>query len=227
MPIYESDVVHVTRETKTLGGDTYWVEHPDWKGEERALCYRKTKHAEGSPTPLPGSRCGSVAGGNTWHKGEGACSGHGGSRGVNGKTITTGKGAKTARRHLKRRIDEYLETGDRDELLDLTYELAALRVLFQEVVEHFPDPEDKKYSIQVNRAVTMIQATGALVEKMSRIDARNNITTAQVIYLRVVVADILAKYITDIPARERAVKELMSRVQGGEDDQETRVVAMI
>lgn len=227
MPIFESDIIHVTRETKTLGGDTYWVEHPNWKGEERALCYRKTKNVEGYPTPEPGSRCANLAGNRTWHKGEGACSRHGGSRGVNGKTITNGKGAKTARRHLKRRIDEYIETGDREELLDLTYELAALRVLFQEVVEQFPDPKDKKYSIQVNRAVTMIQATGALVEKMSRIEARNNITTAQVIYLRVVVADILAKYITDISARERAVKELMSRVQGGEGDQETRIVTIL
>ena len=127
---------------------------------------------------------------------------------------------------LRRRIDEYIESGDRDSMLDLTYELAALRVLFQELVEHFPDPTDQKYTIQVSRAVTMIQATGSLVDKISKIQSRNNITAAQVMYLRAVVADILAKYLTDPDYRERAVKELMARVEGGETDQETRMVAL-
>ena len=140
--------------------------------------------------------------------------------------MTNGKKAPASRNELRRRIDAYIESGDRDSMLDLTYELGALRVLFRELVDYFPEPDDKSYTIQVNRAVTMIQATGSLVDKISKIQSRNNITTAQVMYLRAVVADILAKYLTDPDYRERAVKELMARVEGGETDQETRMVAL-
>ena len=225
--VRKSEVLHITTEKKTLGGDTYWIEHPNWPGEERALCFRKLKAASRKRNELPpDSRCAREAGWGTYHLGEGACRTHGGSVNRVGKNMTNGRQAKATRSHLKIKIDDYLESGDRTKMLDLTFELASLRVLLRELIDRFPDPEDKTYTAQVNRTVTMVQATGNLVDKMSRIESRNSITVAQVMYLRAAVADILAKYVTDIPTRERAVKELMSRVQGGESDQETRMVAL-
>ena len=41
MPVRISEILHKTTEKGTLGGDTYWIEHPNWQGEERALCFRK------------------------------------------------------------------------------------------------------------------------------------------------------------------------------------------
>ena len=207
-----------------LGGDTFWVEHPDWEGQETALCFRAIKKPGDKGLPLD-SKCSQVAGNRTSHRGEGACHAHGGTR-LDNVIIKNGSGAVVTRSGLKRKIDEYIETGDRTQMLDLTYELASLRVLFQEIIEVMPDSDDKSYPHQVNRAVTMIQATGSLVDKISKIQSRNNITAAQVMYLRVVMADILAKHIPDPDARERAVKDLMSRVRGGEGDQETRIVAI-
>lgn len=228
MPIPESEILHKTTEKGTIGGDTYWIEHSDWVGEERALCFRLVSRNSMEKGDLPpDSKCAREAGWGTWHIGEGACKTHGGSdKMTHASSIKNGKGAVASRNQLRRRIDDYISSGDRDSMLDLTYELAALRVLFQELVEHFPDPTDKSYTIQVSRAVTMIQATGSLVDKISRIQSRNNITAAQVMYLRAVVADILAKYLTDPDYRERAVKELMARVEGGETDQETRMVVL-
>ena len=225
--VRESEVIHITTEKKTLGGDTYWIEHPEWVGEERAICFRKLKAKSRERNDLPpDSRCSREAGWGTWHLGEGACRTHGGSVKRAGNGMVTGKGATTTRSHLKQRIDEYIESGDRENMLDLTFELASLRVLLKDLIDNFPEPDADTYTSQVNRTITMIQATGSLVDKMSRIESRNSITVAQVMYLRVAVADILAKYITDIPMRERAMKELMSRVQGGEIDEETRMVAI-
>ena len=224
MSIPESEILHKTTEKGTLGGDTYWIEHPEWAGEERALCFRKISRTSMEKGDLPrDSRCAREAGWGTWHIGEGACKTHGGTD--KRARAKNGQNSIASQNELKSRINAYIESGDRDSMLDLTYELAALRVLFQELVEHFPDPTDKSYTIQVSRAVTMIQATGSLVDKISRIQSRNNITAAQVMYLRAVVADILAKYLTDPDYRERAVKELMARVEGGETDQETRMIA--
>lgn len=225
--IRESEVLHVTAEKKTLGGDTFWIQHSDWPGEERALCYRKIRPSSKERNDYPeDSRCSRQAGWGTSHLGEGACRTHGGADKAILSSSNGAKESKVLKTQLKRQIDEYIESGDRDSMLDLTYELAAIRVLFQDLLEHFPDPEDKTYTIQVNRAITMIQATGSLVDKISRIQTRTSITAAQVMYLRATVADILAKHIPDVTSRERAVKELVSRVGGGEGDQEIRMIAM-
>lgn len=225
--IPESEVLHVTAEKKTLGGDTFWIQHSKWPGEERALCYRKLKYQTIKDREYPAdARCSRQAGWNTSHLGEGACKSHGGTDKkvlAGSRNGTTGRVLKT---QLRRQIDMYIESGDRDSMLDLTYELAAIRVLFQGLIDNFPEPDEKSYTIQVNRAITMIQATGSLVDKISRIQTRSSITAAQVMYLRATVADILAKHIPDITHRERAVKELMVRVGGGEDDQETRLITI-
>jgi hypothetical protein len=111
-------------------------------------------------------------------------------------------------------------------MLDITYELAALRVLFRDLIEAFPEPDDKAYTANLNRATAMITATGSLVDKISRIQSRNNITAAQVMYLRVSMADILVKYLPDLKIRELAIADLMARIPGGEGDTETRLIEM-
>lgn len=224
MGVRKSEVLHITLEKGTVGGVTYWVEHPDWKGQERALCYRKMKFAGKGDHPLD-SHCSRKAGWGTSHVGEGSCKYHGGNISGTGN-MTNGRAAKGTRSQLKDRIDDYIETGDRQGMLDLSFELGSLKVLFQELIEYFPEPDDKNYTLQVTRAVGMIQATGSLVDKISKIQSRNNITTAQVMYLRVVMADILARHISDPDDRERAISDLMARIRGGEGDQELRMIAM-
>ena len=225
MSLRESEVLHVTVETGTLGGDTYWVEHPDWENQERALCYRRIKTAEAKGLPLD-SRCSYESGWGTDHLGEGACRHHGGKGGSTKVGFKNGRSAKSTRTGLKEKIDTYIEDGDRQMMLDLSFELGSLRVLFQELIEYFPKQDSENYTIEISRVVKMVQATGSLVDKISKIDSRNNITSAQVMYLRVVMADILSKHSPDPDKRERAVMELMSRVRGGEGDQETRIVAI-
>ena len=53
-----------------------------------------------------------------------------------------------------------------------------------------------------------------LVEKISKIDNRNALTAAQVLYLRATVADLLMKYLPDPQLREKAAKELAVRLGG-------------
>lgn len=218
MAIRESEALHVTIEKGTIGGDTYWVEHPDWEGEEVALCWRRVRGSD-----EPGARCSQEAGFGTWHSGAGACRYHGG---LAGRNVKTGKNAPVSRSHLAKKINDYIETGDRDSMLDMTYELAAMRVLFQEVVDHFPSPDEQGYSGNVQRLISMVTATGSLLDKISRIQSRNNITAAQVMLLRVTIAEILVKYVPDVGKREMAMKELMDMIPGGEGDTETRMVVM-
>jgi glutamate mutase epsilon subunit len=119
-----------------------------------------------------------------------------------------------ARHRLKADIEKYM-TQDKDKLMDLSVELATIRVLFQEFMGRFPEPEDKNYGVELNRAISMVQATGSLVEKISKIESRNTLTAAQVLYLRVVIADILTKWIPDVRHRELAIADLNHRVAGG------------
>ena len=218
--VLESEVLHITTEKGTDGGDTHWVEYPKWKGDEKAICYRRLRMA-GRKEEIPhDARCSQPAGYGTWHPGNGACRFHGGASGKNGSNN------KMKRRHIRHLIDEYIQSGDRDSMLDMTYELASVKVMFKDLIENFPDVEDKKYSSSVNKAITMVQATGSLVDKISKIQSRNNITAAQVMYLRVVMAEILVKHIPNIDRREKAVKELMTMIPGGEGDSETRLVIM-
>jgi hypothetical protein len=54
-----------------------------------------------------------------------------------------------------------------------------------------------------------------LVDNISKIESRNAITANQVLYLRATIANILVTWITDPSDRERAVKELTTRMPDG------------
>jgi hypothetical protein len=195
-------------EEGTSGGPTYWVTLRG-ETEAKALCYRKSRHKDKSDSGKQ-YYCANVAGHETWHRGEGACKYHGGTA---GKPPTTGAKSVVAKRRLADDIQKYLEK-DESKMMDLRYELAAVRILFQEFVEKFPDVDDERYGIEVNRAMAMVGTIGSLVDKISRIEARNTLTASQVVYLRVTVADILMKYIMDPDRRDRAIRELVHRVGG-------------
>lgn len=195
---------NIRTQTNTPGGDTYFIVLP---GErvERALCFRRKKKE-------PLQRCTNPAGYGTWHDGTGACKFHGGSASIH-PNVQTGRFAVVTKTRLADQINQYLMM-DRAKLLDLTHELAAMRVIFDEFLNTFPDTNDQDYGVALNRCVNIIGTLGSLAEKMSRIETRNTLTAAQVLYLRATVADILMRYLTDPADREKAAKELAARLGG-------------
>lgn len=205
MALLKSQCKKIEEEKGTIGGTTY---HITLKGDSnpRALCFRRVK----SDDKLF-QRCSNIAGFKTDHVGTGACAFHGGaSRAHN---ITTGAGARVTKMRLQEKIDKYLQQ-DRDRLLDLTYQLAATRAIFDEFMTTFPNPEADNYGINLNRFQGIVGTLSTVVEKISKIENRNTLTTAQVLYLRATVADILMKYLPDPELRERAAKELAARMGG-------------
>lgn len=207
--ILEKDCTSIEREDGTLGGPTWWVRHPKWADQERAICFRPVKQIPGYEE-RHGGLCERPAGWNTIHEGEGGCKTHSGNAGrppIHGDRHTATDG------RLRRRVDEYL-AKNREQLMDLTFELATARQLFEEFIDTFPQPGSQDYAASASRVLLMIQAIGSLVDKISRIENRNTITAAEVAYLRIIMADILVKWISDPRDREMAVKELMSRMPG-------------
>lgn len=207
---------HISVTSGTVGGDTYNVKLPR-ESEARPLCFRRIS----SNTTM---RCTNPAGYKTSHNGTGACLYHGGGSGesVAMTNITTGKHSKSTRSRLNDNVQTYLNM-DRTKLLDLTEQLAYGKAIFDEFIEGYPRPEDEHYGVWLNRFMLMLSSLGTLVEKMSRIDTRNTLTAAQVLYLRATVADILMKYLPDPYDRERAAKELASRM-GGEVSEEVSML---
>ena len=235
MSIEFDKVLHrnIRAEEGTAGGKTYYVILPNQE-DERALCFRRTKEDLSK-------RCTNPAGYGTWHLGTGACKFHGGATSENlSGNIKSGRTATITRQRLASSIQSYLEL-DRNDLLDMTYELAATKAIYDELLSIFPEPptlEDFDFRDYVGNAEglkealkifaakideygsyflkmqQMIGSLGNLAEKMSRIETRNSLTAAQVLYLRATVADLLIKYIADPNDRERAAKELANRMGG-------------
>jgi hypothetical protein len=127
--------------------------------------------------------------------------------------ISSGKYAFATKHRLAGSIEKYLSL-ERTQLLDLTRELATLRAMYDEAMEHFPDPEAENYAVWFHRMTELIGSMGTLVEKISRTDSRNTLTAAQVLYFRVVMVDIILKYVPDPSLRDRVVKELSARLGG-------------
>jgi hypothetical protein len=119
------------------------------------------------------------------------------------------------RGRLKERVDEYLKQ-DRAQLLDLTSELAVTKAVYDEFIENHPnfETEQDEIGVWLHRFQAITGTLGNLVEKISRVDNRNTLTTAQVLYTKSVILDIILKYIVDPAARERVAKELASRLGG-------------
>ncbi len=218
MAILKKDCISISYEEGTIGGNTYYVAHPSWEGE-KAICFRLVKDIPGYKRG--GMYCQRQAGHGTDHVGEGACVTHGGTnhlivKGSGEGGLKHGRRAKATRRHLSQRVDDYMQQ-DHSKLLDLRKELITIRLLFQDIIDMFPDdPESKDYALYTNRVMGMVNAISNLVDRMSRIETRNTITASQVLYIKATVADILMRHITDPRQRDQAVAELMDRLPGGD-----------
>lgn len=193
----------VNIEKGTPGGDTYYVITPN-KEDARPLCFRQiVGHTD--------RVCTNTAGSETWHYSTGACYRHGGAV-PEDVHLVTGKYSKM-RGRLAERIQEYLKQ-DRSQLLDLTSELAVTKAVYDEFIEEHEDVNSEEFGVWLHRFQAITGTLGNLVEKISRVDNRNTLTTAQVIYLKAVVLDVILRYITDPAVRERVAKELASRLGG-------------
>ena len=218
MAIFEKDCTSVEYEEGTLGGKTFYVCHPKWDNKERAICFRPVKNIPiESNMHRHGALCEREAGKLTDHHGEGACRTHGGMNGRNNKSMKHGKRANATKKIMRNRIEDYMANDDKP-LMDLSLELTTMRVLFEDLIGMFPDAGEDDYGIYVNKAIAMVQAAGSLVDKISRIEARNTITANQIVYLRIAMVDMFVKYIKDPEEREQAVKELVSRIPGGDTE---------
>jgi hypothetical protein len=194
----------IVRKSKgDVGGTTYFILLSGAK-ESKPLCYRKIHNSI--------EHCGNPAGFRTDHLRTGACFLHGGAN-TSSIVLVNGRTATSMRKALQNRVNDYL-LKNRDNLLDLTYELATARAIYDEFVEIMPDPEDDTYGTAIYRFINLLSAVSNLVEKMSKTESRNTLTTAQVMYLRVTMVDIFVKYISDPFQRERAARELAKRLGG-------------
>jgi hypothetical protein len=189
----------------TVGGTTYLIKLPGEK-EGKLLCFRRMKNQ----IEL---RCTHQAGFGTDHVGTGACKYHGGANTKTLNTIVTGRHAFSTRTKLQSQIDNYLSM-DRGKLLDLTEQLAATKAILDAVIEQFPDTDADNYGTWLFRFNSLVNTLSGLVERLSRIESRNTLTNAQVLYLRATMVDILMKYLPDPDTRERVAKELASRLGG-------------
>lgn len=203
----KSQDFQIVRKAKgTVGGSTYYAILYS-KGKARPTCLRKIHNKEGY-------YCARTAGQGTDHVGSGACSKHGGVNNATAVTkIKTGRNAVATRNRLAVDVDLYLQR-DRKDLLDLTKEFATLRAVLDEYMDWFPDPSADNYYSAIDRLQSVVGTLGSLVDKMSKVENRNTLTIAQVMYLRATIVDIFMKYINDPDMRDRAVKELASRMGG-------------
>lgn len=190
----------------TPGGDTYYA-----KIGKRGLapyCLRPIVNSEGNLL------CTNPAGYRTDHPGTGACMKHGGKNTeIAISNITNGRRAIATRNRLKDRIEEYLGQ-DRAQLLDLTKEFATMKVILDEYMTKFPELGEDGYYRAVMTVQSVVGTLGTLVDKMSKVESRNALTAAQVLYLRATIVDLFVKYIDDLELRERALKELVVRMGG-------------
>lgn len=192
----------IREEDGTPGGVTYHITKKGRWSEEAPLCFRR----------LPNNnsfRCAREAGFGTWHRGTGACRWCGGNA---GRKPSTGRQSKMARIRLGTEIQEYLD-GNMQTLFDLRFELATVKAMFAEFMEGFPEPEDKDYGINLQRAQQLVGTIGTLMDKMSKVESRDTLTISQVLYTKAVVADILMRYVPE-GQRERAVADLVHRLGG-------------
>lgn len=214
MAIFKGDCTRIEKEKGTIGGDTYYVWHPKWEGE-RAICFRPVKNIpveDKAGRNRHGGLCERAAGWRTDHEGTGACSTHGGKIGRN-RAVVNGNNSVQTRKHMVQKIEDYLD-DDQNQLMDLSYELAALRVMFKDMIQMFPepDPDSTEYSIYVSRTIKMIQAAGSLVDKISKIENRNTITINQVLFVRAIMANAFLKFLPDPSIREQAIAYLEANI---------------
>jgi len=192
----------------TPGGKTYIFYD---KKHKRKLykCNRKTSTEDAKE-----DKCNKYAGWRTDHTGTGACYLHGGTAGRKA-TIADRRQSFMARYRLQDKIDVLLQ--DTEALLDLSTELAAAKAIAQELIETFPEREDDHFTIHLARFTNVLKTLANVTDKISLIQSRQALTAAQVMYVRAAIVDVFVKHIKDPTEREHAVKDLVFRL-GGTDE---------
>ena len=214
MAITKADCTEIKIDDTTFGGDTYYI-RTHTNDKLRPLCFRPSKGKNNAKVADADGRllrCSNKAGAGTDHVGTGSCSVHGGNNaGTLGTGIIDGRNATKSRSALANKIEEYQEI-DKEQLFDITYELATVRAIFRELVKNISDYDDDTFGKDLFRITQLVGTIGTLVDKISSIEARNTLTISQVLYFRTVIADILLKYVTDPDMRQLAAQELVQRV---------------
>lgn len=210
MAVTKEDCTRIEMEEGTIGGATYYVRHPKWNDEERAICFRPTrwKRYDDDGNPFPVEHCERPAGMATQHEGQGACKTHGGGPRNNG---INGMRADVAVRQMKSRVEEYKKLG-MAQLLDLSEQLAAARVVFEDMIDMFPDSDHDDWFIYVDRLMKLIDSIAKVADKISKMESRNAITINQILYLRARIADILVKWIKDPDDIDFAIADLATAI---------------
>lgn len=213
MPILASDVIEWEFEDAELGEQrTNFLKLTKHPNEFKDYCARLL-NGEKHRTSEDGQKqyCAHRAGHDTDHVGEGACRRHGG---MAGRFSKHGKYAPVNEHRLYNRVVQYAQR-DRPQLMDLTFELAATRVLIEEIVQHFPEPDDDnmlEYFSAIDRLQSMVGTVGSLLEKISRVEARSVLTAGEVMLLKAKIEAVLMRYIPDAQMRQLAFLDLENSI---------------
>lgn len=222
MPIRQSEILEWEEDESEIrgGGITNWLsttKHPD---EMVAYCARKRRvqnYKGDNPTNEP-LYCSRPAGWGTVHLGYGACKVHAGNA---RKPIINGNASIVTNSMLKNKIEEYL-TVDKKELVDISFEMATLKAILNQMVDNFEDadPDDMTaFRADASRVQSLISTISTTAEKINRIESRSALTVGQIMYLKARIEYILTKYIKDPRDRTNAFKELQSSIPAGELDE--------
>lgn len=224
MAIKEEDVLDLKVEKFTQGGHTYYLELKEKPGYWQGFCYRPTIESR-----RRGMRCAQPAGANTDHPGTGACYLHGGNSYLDVKVNKVTKGNnrviafdEQVRNSLKTKVNKYM-AKDNGTLLDLAEELAITRAVLSSLMERTEellneDVNDKLFLDYVKSMNATIANIGKVADSISKIQQRNTLTAAHILYLKTVFADLLMKYIEEPDKREEALVSLGNRISGGNAD---------
>lgn len=166
-----------------------------------------------------GERCSLVAGLGTSHEGTGRCRHHGGLISNQPQSVfTTGRYSTVVRNSLVDKVEDYERSTD--DILNLSRQLAIQRAALDTMLELVDkemtssDGDPRTLYRMLKSMVTTSDQVGRLAERVASIDQKYALTAGQVKYLQLVVIDVITKYITDPADKERAAKELASRMGG-------------
>jgi hypothetical protein len=97
----------------------------------------------------------------------------------------------------------------------MTEELAAAKAILHRIIDDYPSyTVEPLFGLFLKRFNESVTSLSNLADKMSRIESRTALTSAEVLYIRATMVDLFMKYITDPAIREGAVKELAARMGG-------------
>lgn len=158
-----------------------------------------------------GGGCTRPAGWGTDHVGTGRCKLHGGGIGT-GRPIIHGR-YSTKRLSLYSKLEQFYNDPAAG---DLRSELALLRALLQEQLDHI-DRKKNITSADITIVYNMVDNIGRLVERIAKILTTTALTQVELQLLQAAMIDALSEFIPD-PERQRAfVSRIFGTIRGVSD----------